>query len=75
MLLLFVGSIAGVVSVAGAHGQRAATARADLAVQAGLAAAMVAAFVIIHHREHGNRWFRIRARRETLSAPEAGRHA
>jgi O-antigen/teichoic acid export membrane protein len=75
VLLLFVGSIGGVVSVAGAHGQPVATARADLAVQAGLAAAMVAAFVIIHHREHGNRWFRIRAPQETLSAPEAGRPA
>jgi O-antigen/teichoic acid export membrane protein len=75
VLLLLIGSIAGVVSVAGAHGQPAATARADLIVQAGLAAAMVAAFVIIHHREHGNRWFRIRAPHETLPAPEAGRSA
>jgi len=52
-----------------------ATARADLIVQAGLAAAMVAAFVIIHHREHGNRWFRIQAPHENLPAPEAGRSA
>jgi O-antigen/teichoic acid export membrane protein len=75
VLLLLIGSIAGVVSVAGAHGQPAATARADLIVQAGLAAAMVAAFVIIHHREHGNRWFRIQAPHENLPAPEAGRSA
>ena len=58
VLLLLIGSIAGIASVAGAHGQPVATARADLFVQAGLAAAMVGAFVIIHHREHGQRWFR-----------------
>ena len=75
VLLLLIGSIAGVVSVAGAHGQPVATARADLIVQAGLAAAMVAAFVIIHHREHGNRWFRSRAPQDALTAPEAGRPA
>jgi O-antigen/teichoic acid export membrane protein len=60
VLLLLAGSIAGIASVAGAHGQPVATARADLFVQAGLAAAMVGAFVIIHHREHGYRWFRHR---------------
>ncbi|HVB94945.1 MAG TPA: hypothetical protein VND67_11515 [Acidimicrobiales bacterium] len=60
VLLLLAGSIAGVASVAGAHGQPVATARADLIVQAILAAAMVGAFVIIHHREHGHRWFRHR---------------
>ena len=60
VLLLLAGSIAGIASVAGAHGQPVDTARADLFVQAGLAAAMVGAFVIIHHREHGQRWFRHR---------------
>jgi O-antigen/teichoic acid export membrane protein len=60
VLLLLAGSVAGIASVAAAHGQPVATAQADLFVQAGLAAAMVGAFVIIHHREHGYQWFRHR---------------
>jgi O-antigen/teichoic acid export membrane protein len=73
VLLLLVGSIAGVASVAGAHGQPVATARADLIVQAALAAAMVGAFVIIHHREHGHRWFRHRDPVPTIRpVPEVG---
>jgi O-antigen/teichoic acid export membrane protein len=73
VLLLLIGSIAGIASVAGAHGQPVATARADLFVQAGLAAAMVGAFVIIHHREHGQRWFRHRDPVATIRPlPEVG---
>jgi hypothetical protein len=73
VLLLLAGSIAGIAAVAGAHGQPVATARADLIVQAALAAAMMGAFVIIHHREHGHRWFRHRDPVATLHPlPEPG---
>lgn len=73
VLLLLAGSVAGIASVAGAHGQPVATAQADLFVQAGLAAAMVGAFVVIHHREHGYQWFRPRRPQPTIRpAPEAG---
>ena len=73
VLLLLAGSIAGIAAVAGAHGQPLATARADLVVQAALAAAMVGAFVIIHHREHGLRWFRHRDPVATIHPlPEPG---
>ncbi|HEX3461623.1 MAG TPA: hypothetical protein VHT49_12010 [Acidimicrobiales bacterium] len=73
VLLLLAGSVAGIASVAAAHGQPVDTAQADLFVQAGLAAAMVGAFVVIHHREHGYQWFRHRDPQPTLRpAPEAG---
>ncbi|MHB1711301.1 MAG: MATE family efflux transporter, partial [Acidimicrobiales bacterium] len=58
VLVLLAGSIIGTAAVAGAHGQPVATARADLFVQAGLAAAMAAAFIGIHHRERGMTWQR-----------------
>jgi O-antigen/teichoic acid export membrane protein len=71
VLLLLAGSVAGIASVAAAHGQPVATAQADLFVQAGLAVAMVGAFVIIHHREHGYQWFRHRDPQPTIRpAPE-----
>ncbi|HEX3842628.1 MAG TPA: hypothetical protein VHU85_17685 [Acidimicrobiales bacterium] len=73
VLLLLAGSVAGIASVAAAHGQPVATAQADLFVQAGLAAAMVGAFVVIHHREHGYQWFRHRDPQSTIRpAPETG---
>jgi O-antigen/teichoic acid export membrane protein len=73
VLLLLAGSVAGIASVAAAHGQPVATAQADLFVQAGLAAAMVGAFVIIHHREHGYQWFRHRGPQPAVrTAPETG---
>lgn len=58
VLLLLAGAIIGTAAVAGAHGQPLATARADLFVQAGLAAAMATAFIGIHHRERGTNWYR-----------------
>jgi O-antigen/teichoic acid export membrane protein len=51
VLPLAAGSLSGVVLVAAAHGDPVATARADLAVQATLAACMVLAFAAVHHRE------------------------
>jgi O-antigen/teichoic acid export membrane protein len=73
VLLLLAGSVAGIASVAAAHGQPLATAEADLFVQAGLAAAMVGAFVVIHHREHGYQWFRHRDPRPTIRpVPDSG---
>lgn len=56
VLLLAVGAALAVVLVFAAHGHPLQTARADLAVQAALAAAMGAAFVIIHNRRHGSEW-------------------
>jgi O-antigen/teichoic acid export membrane protein len=56
VLLLVGGSGLAIGLVAAAHGQPLATARADLAVQAVLAVAMGTAFVVVHYRQHGERW-------------------
>ncbi|HVX21239.1 MAG TPA: hypothetical protein VHB02_07820 [Acidimicrobiales bacterium] len=48
--LLVLGAVAATVAVAGAHGVPQATARADLAVQAGLAVVTVVGFGLVHHR-------------------------
>jgi O-antigen/teichoic acid export membrane protein len=56
VLLLAGGGVLAVGLVSAAHGQPVATARADLAVQALLAAAMGTAFVVVHYRHHGERW-------------------
>jgi O-antigen/teichoic acid export membrane protein len=56
VLLLVAGSGLAIGLVAAAHGQPLATARADLVVQALLAAAMGTAFVVVHYRQHGERW-------------------
>ncbi len=48
--LLVVGAAAATVAVVGAHGAPRATARADLEVQAALAAAAAIGFALVHHR-------------------------
>ena len=52
VLVLLAGSGLAVGLIAAAHGSPVATARADLAVQGGLALAITAAFGWIHHKEH-----------------------
>ena len=61
VLLLAAGSALAVVLVSAAGGRPVATARADLLVQALLAVAMGTAFLVIHHRHHGDLLRRQRA--------------
>ena len=67
VLILLAGSGLAVTLVARADGKLVATAQADLVVQAVLAAAMTAAFVVVHHKVHGERWRRQWATREERS--------
>ena len=60
VMLLAVGGGSAVALVTAAGGDAVATARADLAVQAVLAAAMGAAFVGVHVRHRGQHWSRRR---------------
>ena len=58
VLLLAAGSAAALGLMEAAGGQAVATARADLAVQAALGAAMAAAFIGVHLRHRGQHWSR-----------------
>jgi len=49
-VLLVIGAAAATAAVAGAHGRPVATARADLAVQAGIAVVAAVGFARVHHR-------------------------
>ena len=55
LVVLALGAGALAAATAAADGQYVATARADLAVQAGLCAAMTACFVAVHRRSVGRR--------------------
>ncbi len=55
VVVLAVGAGALAAATAAADGQYLATARADLAVQVGLCAAMTACFVVVHRRSVGRR--------------------
>jgi len=61
--VLAVGSVAAAGLVAAAGGRILQTARADLAVQAGLLAAMLVAFVAVHVRHRGEPWLPAPVRR------------
>jgi len=54
-VVLVAGAVAATVAVAVAHGAPKATATADLVAQAGLAAVVVAGFLLVHHRRRSVR--------------------